>query len=263
MQIGQAMNRWQFLQLVIRCIWNHCCDRNILGVNISRPNTDNASDPAREWYYTNGGGIDYFSWPLGVSGLPGSQSNYYYIEAAKYFWNPQPSFSPPCCSAVFFNNNPVAPAIYNGRLYEIAGNALIALGTGGTGANAPRLASAPQITRPSLTLPTTSDQIKNRLEQEITKIIQAGHLKPSYLYSGNVSLGNYSRTIDEYITQYWHNPAETVTVLLRAMPYLSSTLQGQVKIYLQNEVANYNPATTDNVGFGSGTQRDLWNTHHS
>ncbi len=239
--------------------YNHCCDREIAGVNISRPNTDNINEPAREWSYFSGGGLDYFSWPLSVNGLPNSQSNYYYNEATKYFWDPQPNLSPPCCAAVFWNeNDKVGPSVYNGRMYAILGNSLVAFSGNGTGASAPRLSSAPSISPASITTSITDSQIRSRLESEVTKIIQAGHLMPSYLHAGNITGSNFSRGIDEYLGNYWHNPSETFVILLRALPYLTSTLQNQVKTYLQTEMVNYNPALVDHVGFATGTKRDPW-----
>ncbi len=239
--------------------YNHCCDREIHAANISRPNTDNINDSPREWSYIDGGGLSYFSWPLSVTGLTNLQSNYYYNEAVKYFWDPQPALSPPCCAAVFWNeNDKVGPSIYNGRMYVIMGNSLVALGVNGLGANAPRLASAPRLTPQNITTLTTTAQLKTRLESEVVKIIQAGHLKPSYLHAGNITGSSFSRPIDEYLGNYWHNPADTIIILLRTLPYLSSTVQSQVKTYVQTEFTNYNPATIAHVGFGTGTSRDPW-----
>lgn len=239
--------------------YNHCCDREIRGVNISRPNTDNPAEPAREWSYISGGGLSFFSWPLAVNGLPNTSTNYYYQEAVKYFWDPQPALDPPCCPAVFWNeNDKVGPAAYQGRLYVIMGNALIALGPGGAGTNAPRLAAAAAVPPPPLVPSATETQIKIRLEQEVQKIVQSGHLKPSFLHGGNITLGSYSRVIDDYLNHYWHNPADIHLVLLRALPFLSPDLQSRVKAYLQVEFAAYNPSTYAHTGFGEGQPRDPW-----
>jgi hypothetical protein len=239
--------------------YNHCCDREIHGINISRPNTDNLNDPAREWSYIIGGGLSYFSWPLDLSGLPNTQSNYYYKEAEKFFWDPQPALDPPCCPAVFWNeNDKVGPSVYNGRLYVIMGNALVALGAGGAGNGAPLLPSASNVSPSSIGVTTTDSELRSRLTQEVNEILSAGHLKPSYLHSGGITGGSNARTIDDYLNHYWHNPADIQLTLLRALPFLSTTLQNQVKIYLQNEFENYNPATYSHVGFGTGTDRDPW-----
>ncbi len=238
--------------------YNHCCDREIAAVNISRPNTDGAD--VREWSYIDGGGLSYFTWPLSVRGLPNSESNYYYKEAVKYFWDPQPNLNPPCCAAVFWNeNDKVGPSIYNGRLYVIMGNALVALGAGGAGTNAQRLnSSVINNSLPTLNPPITTTQVKSKLEQEVSEMVQAGHLKPSYMHSGNITGQSFAKKIDQNMSEYWHNPADTQLVLLRALPYLSSTLQSQVKTYLQSELASFNPATIANMGFGVGTARDPW-----
>lgn len=228
--------------------YNHCCDRIVGAVNISRPNTDflsNSDDGNRQWKYMNSGGLPFT--PFSNIGVPPD----YYKEAIKYFWDPPDA-------AVFWNeNDKVGPTVYNGRLYTILGNALVAFGQGGAGSTAPLLSSAPNATAPTYTTTLTSTQIRNRLEQEVQQMVSAGHMKPSFLHSGNVT-SYRSRYIDDYLNHYWHNTGETILILLRALPHLSATLQNQVKTYLQNEFANYSPISYDHVGFISGTQRDPW-----
>ena len=240
--------------------YNHCCDRTIGAVSISRPNTEYPSTTAnREFAYISGGGLAYFAWPMDITGLPNSQSSYYCPEAVKFFWDPQPSMSPPCCPAVFWNeNDKVGPSVYNGRLYTILGNSLVALGVGGTGSSAPLLPVASGVSSPNLAPSISEAQIRQRLAQEITEIVDAGHLKPSYLHSGGITGGNNYRNNDQYLNQYWHNPADIQLVLIRALPYLNSTLQTRVRTYLQNEFTNYNPSTYAHIGFGEGIQRDPW-----
>ncbi len=239
--------------------YKHCCDRAVGSVDVSTPNTTYpSSDGNREKSYMSGGGLAYFTWPLSLTGLPNTQSNYYYNEAVKFFWDPQPSLDPPCCPGVFWNeNDKVGPTVYNGRLYTVLGNALVAMGVGGAGANAPRLASAPMVTPTPTTIQTLSDgEIISRIENEVQKIVNAGHLQPSYFFGGLNSTNSNYRAIDDYLVHYWHNPADVQTILLRTLPYLSAGLQIQVRAYLQNEYTNFPPYTYAHIGFVEGSQRD-------
>jgi outer membrane protein assembly factor BamB len=239
--------------------YNHCCDRAIGAVDISTPNTGFPTvDGNREKTYVSGGGLSYFSWPLDVTGLTKTQTDYYYNEAVKFFWDPQPSLSPPCCPGVFWNeNDKTGPSVYNGRIYTILGNALVAIGPGGAGSTAPRLASAPNVTPTPTVLPSITDAvIKSRIETEVQKIVNAGHLQPGYFFGGLNSTSSNYRTIDDYLVHYWHNPADVHQILLRALPYLSASLQTQVRTYLQSEYTNFPPYTYAHIGFIEGVQRD-------
>jgi outer membrane protein assembly factor BamB len=222
-----------------------CCDRLVAAVDISRPNTTfPISDPTRQWRYVSSPGLPFYTQPSNI-GIPIN----YYQEAAKFFWDPP-------YPAIFWNeNDKVGPAIYQGKLYVILGNALVAFGEGGAGSNAPILSSA-QVTVPPSNPPSLTDQyLKSRLEQEISEIVAAGHLKPSYSYVGLLSNPTRS-TLDDYTLHYWHNPADIHVVLLRALPHLSTNLQQQVRAYLQSEMAAYSPALYSHIGWTDGVQRD-------
>jgi hypothetical protein len=225
--------------------WNLCCDRGVGAVDISRPNTTfPASDPTRQWRYFSSPGLPFETLPSNI-GLPVD----YYREAVKFFWDPP-------YPAIFWNENDrVGPAIYRGKLYAILGNALVAFGAEGAGSNAPILPSAatvPTVTdAPSLTDP----YLMARLEHEVSEVVAAGHLKPSFSYVGLLS--NPARSsLDDYTLHYWHNPADVHLVLLRALPYLSANLQQAVRAYLQSEMADYSPAEYSHIGWTEGVQRD-------
>ncbi len=230
--------------------WNHCCDRYVGALDLSQPNRDflsNADDAGRQWRYLNSPGLPFGATPPTNMGIPAN----YYEEAKKFFWDPP---SP----AVFWNeNDKVGPTPYNGKLYMILGNALVAIGAGGAGSNAPILTSADFPTLPTYSSSITDTQIKTKLEQEITEIIAAGHLKPSFIFGG-FDTSYHTRKFDDYLSHYWHNPADIQLVLLRALPYLNTTLQQQVKSYLQSEFINYSPATYAHIGYTTGTQRDTF-----
>ncbi len=226
--------------------WNHCCDRFVGAASLSIPNTDflaNGDDANRQWRYVNSGGLPFT--PFVNIGVPSN----YYVEATKFFWDPPDP-------AVFWNeNDKVGPSAYNGKMYVILGNALVAMGQGGAGSSAPILPSAPNASPPASTSTITDAQIKFRLEQEVSEIVIAGHLKPSFMFSGNITSFR-SRSFDDYLNHYWHNPADTQLILIRALPFLSTGLQQSVRTYLQSEMTNYSPATYAHVGFHDGIQRD-------
>ena len=233
--------------------WNLCCDRFVGAVDLSQPNTDflsNADDGNRQWRYVSSGGLPFTTWPSNI-GVP----NFYFKEAVKYFWDPRPGTDPPGLPAVFWNeNDKVGPTAYRGKLYTILGNALVAFGSGGAGSNAPILPSS-SIVNVTTTSTITETYLKSRLEEEVQEIVNAGHIKPSYTMAGLIST-YHSRYFDDYLSHYWHNPADIQLVLIRALPYLSTSLQQQVKTYLQNEFSNYSPAVYAHIGFKEGVQRD-------
>lgn len=224
-----------------KIFWNLCCDRFVGALDISLPNTDFENDSStRQWRYINSGGLPGF--PFDNIGMPGN----YYLEAVKYFWHPP-------TSASFWNeNDKPGPAPYNGKLYVILGNALVAFGSGGAGTNAPLLPSAPNLTPPPATAQPTTDQLIARLEQEVQEIVAAGHLKPSLGYD------LFKPTVEDNLDIYWHNSGDTFRVLTRALPFLSTNLQTAVRTYLQSEMINFSPAKVANITFNSGVQRDSW-----
>jgi hypothetical protein len=233
--------------------WNLCCDRFVGAVDISQPNRDflsNADDSNRQWRYVSSPGLPFYSWPTNI-GMP----NLYFQEAVKFFWDPIQDSTPPGLPAVFWNeNDKIGPAIYQGKLYVILGNALVAFGPNGAGTSAPILPPAPTITGGSSS-PLTDEYLLSRLEQEVQEIINAGHIKPSYIDAGAVA-GSFTKAFEDSMEHYWHNPADVQQILLRALPHLSPNLQNQVKEYLQSEYELFSPATYSHIGFISGLQRD-------
>ena len=124
------------------------------------------------------------------------------------------------------DQNPIVP--YQGRLYVHRSNTIFAFGPGSGPGALPLLTANPgQDTSVSL---TTTD-INQRLENEIQKIVDAGHLRPGYynLASFNV------RSMENY----FENPGDTLYTLSVAYPHLSPSLQAQVQTYLQTEFNAY------------------------
>lgn len=223
--------------------WNLTDDRFVGAIDISVPNsTWPIFKKSRQWRYVEQGSEDYClqqspSLPL-----------CYETEAKKFWWHP------PTPAVFWAENDKVGPVAYQGRLYNLMGNALVAFSPSGLGKNAPVYASAPIVPASGDSLPVETI-LKGRLEQEVMQIIQSGHLKPAWVDVG--LLNSELRTnFDDLTLQYWHNPADIQNVLLDTLPFLNPTLQQQVRAYLQSEFALFPPYQFSHVGWTSGTPRD-------
>lgn len=125
------------------------------------------------------------------------------------------------------DQNPLIP--YQGRLYVHRSNTIIAFGPG-AGTNSPRpllTAQAGPYAGDSL----TQQELRGRLETEIAKMVEVGHLRPGYY--------NMPQFIIEGIINYFENPGETLYTLSVAYPHLSPELQTAVQAYLQSEFNSY------------------------
>ncbi len=123
------------------------------------------------------------------------------------------------------DQNPIVP--YQGALFVHRSNALFAFGSGNGPGALPLLRINPA---PTTSIPLTTQEIRNRLENEVAKMITAGNLRPGYYNAGTIVRG---------IEEYFDNPGETLLTLSLAYPHLSPTLQAQVRTYLQNEFTTY------------------------
>jgi hypothetical protein len=103
----------------------------------------------------------------------------------------------------------------------------------------------------------SSDQVRARLAEEVTKIIAAGHLRPGYMPNGITGYQLNQYTNADNLGDYWSNPADTLLVLSRAMPYLSTDLQNQLKTYLHSEFGAYPPYSYTHIGW-SGASREVY-----
>ncbi len=160
------------------------------------------------------------------------------------------------------------PIPYQGKLFMLRGNTLLAFGPGSTTPS--RLPLAP-ITVAQSAFPSPSvDELQQRLSAEIQKMLVAGHLRPGYFSSGFLDLyadGKYSdsREIGELL-DYFQNPSDTVVTLIQALPYLSPSMQQQVKTYLQTY---YGPGSTydltkiAHIGWATGAARENYDIPQS
>lgn len=151
-------------------------------------------------------------------------------------------------NSAYHNHGDQSPIIpYNGRLYVHRSNALIAFGPGPT---LGKLATIPiQNVQDNLPTPSLND-LRARLEEEILKILDAGHLRPGYYSNGQFSL--YRE-----LTDYFDNPGDTLYTLARAYPHLSPQLQERTRNYLRREFQDYfDPVLYASLGWADGSARE-------
>ena len=215
---------------------------------------DTQNPQGGDWKFTN------------ISLVPGSTTKYQELSLWGKFGSQSGAYS---YMDGFLNYSPIP---YNGKLYVINGNVLFALNASGT-ANSP-LSTAPipgnQV--PAM-IPSTQTQLQQRLYDEIQKMLTAGHLRPGFHSSGLTSqwmAGAYNYPIPgDHLTEYFHNPADTVITLIHVLDYINlhpenSLLQSlitPIKNYLQT---NYGPnALYDftkyaNIGWKNGAKREQY-----
>ena len=152
---------------------------------------------------------------------------------------------------------------YNGRVYMLDGNVLAALSTKGDlkdlGTVNPAQAAVPASS------PIGSQVMQAKLEAEVSKILAAGPLRPGFHDSGfwGASVNGYAQPtiLGDHISEYYHNPAETIYTLYRAYPHLPGAMQTQVVNYLKN---NYSIGKVHDVtayahtGWRNGARREIF-----
>ena len=142
------------------------------------------------------------------------------------------------------DQNPIVP--YDGRLYAHRSNAIVAYGPGSGRGQLPLLAINEGQGEAST---LTEAELINRLEGEVQKMLDAGHLRPGYY--------NVTPFLARGLDTYFDNPGETLHTLTRAYPHLSSQLQDQVRDYLQEEFNRYfDPEMYARIGWADGAPRE-------
>ncbi len=151
------------------------------------------------------------------------------------------------------------PVPYNNKIYLINGNVLFALSTAG---GAKQLPTATAQNAPAATIDVTVADLQQKLATEVQKILSAGHLRPGFMDSGLVgaSFDNHNSPLipGNHLNEYFATPGETLSTLASTLPYLSSSLQTQVKQYLQSEETNYPVETDAHIGWRNGAQREVY-----
>ena len=167
------------------------------------------------------------------------------------------------------------PIPYQGKVYMLRGNTLMAFSPTARGAT--KLSLAMAASAETTTAPRSASELQQRLAIEVQKMIDAGHLRPGYKPTGildQYGVGSYadSRELGE-IFDYFQNPADTVVTLIQTLPYLSPTLQQRVKIYLATYYGpdgQYPFTSIVHVGWNQGSAReafdipqDIWASKYS
>lgn len=148
------------------------------------------------------------------------------------------------------NTNPPVP--YNDKIYFHAMNTVFALSA------APetcRITSLPTYGADPIGVSIMKDDLRQKLTSEIRNIINAGHLRPGFA-EGTLGTSVLCLEQNSYMTDYFHNPAETFTTLVDALPHLSTEMQQKVSAYLQSEWLDYGDKV--HVGWQTGAPRETY-----
>ena len=237
--------------------WVLCCDREAGSMDVTIP----FDQPNRSW--------KFYEYNLASNNLaPGYQQMYNGGDESAYNdgngWQVYSGKNQSINGVYGKHGTTQSPPIpYQGKLYFLRGNSLLAFSPTGTSPKSP-LPLATIVTAQSTSTPPSKSELTQSLEIEIQKILTAGPLRPGYHAAGMIDMfsANYtdSREFGE-IFDYFQNPADTVYTLLLAYPHLSSATQQQVKSYLQT---NYGPGSIYDftkivhIGWGSGAAREVF-----
>ncbi|MCA9901387.1 MAG: PQQ-like beta-propeller repeat protein [Ardenticatenaceae bacterium] len=228
--------------------WNLCCDRQSGAVDITKPNSsfpNGGVDPTREWIYY---GYNLLSWAPGYNFL-------YYTAQPDNYTKPYSNFGN--VNGVYGFHGDVSPPIpYNGRVYIQRSNTIMAFSAGSPGATGLPLAAKRTPPAANINIPDQDDLIAE-LEAEVSKIMEAGHLRPGFMSHGLFD-NSANNTCGDNLIAYWSNPGDTLYTLLMALPHLSPGLQQTVRTYLQNEYANFPPYQYNHTGWNNGAAREAY-----
>jgi len=222
--------------------WNLCNDRFVGSADLSVANAAfPETDGRRQWRHVSGDGFK-------TSTLPAGYNN----QVSQYLWSVGPAKVKPMYWA---HGDNVGPTIYDGRMYVHRGNAIIAFGPDGLGGGAPVLPIAR--TRPGGTAPEPLSEmaLRARLETEVRTILDRGHLQAGFAKIGLIDFLAVNR-LGQHLLHYWHNPADMLVTLLRALPHLPPEMQEQVRQYLREEYAAFAPYKYAHIGFKDGAPRE-------
>jgi outer membrane protein assembly factor BamB len=239
--------------------WNLCCDRQSGAIDLTTPNTKfknnynngilpptQGTDMAREPVYfaynlpqkIPGYNVMTYVWPIYNKPMGGVYGGYNGV----YGWH--------------HDGNPPIP--YNDKLYFHASNAIVALEKNATNPTALPLTEI--VTTNDPTVPVVSkSEMADLLAAEVQKMIDTGHLLPGYAPGPGKFDFQGSRICGEDLMDYWHHPADTIYVLLRALPHLPSAMQAQARAYIQSEFNAFPPYQYNHIGWQNGAPRDNFN----
>jgi hypothetical protein len=211
--------------------WNLCCDRE-----------------AGAFDYTTGQAWTLWSYDLDIR-APGYDSQYWGTAEAglnKLFGGVNGVYG-----AHGDNNGPVP---YQGKVFVHRSNCVIALSPGGSASSPLSVLPGQAAGNAELALPTLT-QLEQTLSDEISKLTTAGHLRPAHSTSGNAD-HQLNNGFGDRFQDNWHNTADLIMVLARALPYLPPAQQTQVTNYIHDEYAAYPPQTYAHNGWRDGAARE-------
>ena len=153
---------------------------------------------------------------------------------------------------------------YKQKLYMMDGNKLVALSKAGGLKDLGTVNPTAPTTPPSNVI--TKQALKDRLEAEVAKMINAGPLRPGFHDSGiwgAAASGYYpgDLVVGDHLAEYFHTPGDTIYTLYYAYPYLTPGLQSQVINYLKNYygIGKINDITKyANIGWKNGAPREIF-----
>jgi outer membrane protein assembly factor BamB len=164
--------------------------------------------------------------------------------------------------------NPPVPL--NGRVYFHRSNSVICYGIDSGakneqeqvaslagGGRSKTLLTVPGLTgEPAGKLPTVR-LAEELLADEIERMIEAGHLRPVVANPSEQYWQVMRHLRGANMIEYWHNPAETIYTLLRALPHVPAAMRGPLKAYIQREWREYPPYEYTSTGWG-GASREIF-----
>jgi outer membrane protein assembly factor BamB len=165
-----------------------------------------------------------------------------------------------------YDGNSFSPPIpYKNKVFILHNSSIIALANTTTPATSPLPTAQTVSAGTPASRTVSSNQLIQRLEAEILKFDVNGdgtldHLRPGYFSNGLGDFGGNDtvHNPEMYMAHYFHNPADTMTTLLAALPYLTSATQTKVRTFLQSEYNNYNPCDYSHIGWNSGYAREVY-----
>ena len=228
---------------------NLCCDRLGLAQNLI------SGDSSHLWghagFTLESIKYDWFNiQPWMISHSPGYDEMWW--GASMYDYYPRVYGNYGTLNGIYHNHglqNPIIP--YNGRLYVHRSNAIIALGPNPVIFRHPTKFETPEqyedniqlehpdvyrtlleIEPPDQDLPPNSTlaDVQSSLDNQISKMLQTGHLRPGYY--------NSSRGVSVF-SNYYENPGDTLLVLLQAYPYVSNHLKTDLESYIKQHYYRY------------------------
>lgn len=100
-------------------------------------------------------------------------------------------------------------------------------------------------------------ELRARLEGELTKLLDAGHLAPWYIAMTDFGAGyQYYWRMQNRLC--WSNPGETLYTLAEVLPLLSGQLAERTRQYMHRERRRYPPETVAHTPVAEGARRERY-----